>query len=165
MKAIKFICWQFVFAAICACSNPKPTPQDAAQETTQVAEESTEAVKEQGTIFYDITFEEALEKAKAENKYVFINFHTKTCGPCRKMEKVVFPTPECGEYINKRFVPIMIDGEDDGIGSEIAKKYQIFIFPTYLILSPDCFKEGEISGAEFDVNKFLGMLKTILHEK
>ena len=81
------------------------------------------------------------------------------------MEKVVFPTPECGEYINKRFVPIMIDGEDDGIGSEIAKEYQIFIFPTYLILSPDSFKEGEISGAEFDVNKFLGMLKTILHEK
>lgn len=165
MKAIKVICWQLVFIAICACANAKTAPQDTAQDTTQVAEATIEAVKEQRTIFYDITFEEALEKAKAENKYVLIDFYTKTCGPCKKMEKVVFSTPECGEYINERFISIKIDGEDEGIGAEIAKKYKVFIFPTYLILTPNCFKEGEISGAEYDVNKFLDMLKTILHEK
>ena len=37
----------------------------------------------------------------------------------------------------------MIDGEDNGTGTEIAKKYSIFIYPTYLILSADCFKEGD----------------------
>ena len=94
----------------------------------------------------------------------FINFHTNTCGPCKKMEKTVFPTTECGEYVNERFIPIMLDGEDDGVGTSIAKKYQIFIYPTYLILTPDGRKEGEISGAEFDINKFLDMLRTIMHE-
>jgi hypothetical protein len=33
-----------------------------------------------------------------------------------------------------------------------------------MILRPNGFKEGEIQGAEYDVDKFIGMLKTILHE-
>ena len=158
MKNIKLFAGIIAFAAICACGNTKTEPQ------AQTAENTIEEVKEQGTVFYDITLEEALEKAKAEGKHVLINFHTSTCVPCKKMEKEVFPTPECGEYINKHFVPIVIDGEDDGIGTEHAKYYQVFIFPSYLILSSDGFKEGEIIGAEFDVNKFLEMLKEINHD-
>ena len=158
MKNIKLFAGIMAFAAICACGNTKTEPQ------AQTAENIIEEVKEQGTVFYDITLEEALEKAKAEGKHVLINFHTSTCVPCKKMEKEVFPTPECGEYINKHFVPIVIDGEDDGIGTEHAKYYQVFIFPSYLILSSDGFKEGEIIGAEFDINKFLDMLKEIIHD-
>ncbi len=160
MKTIKLLAGALTLAAICACGNTKPNPQPQAQ----VSAPCIEAAKEQGTIFHDITLEKALEKAKAENKYVFINFHTSACGPCRKMKQEVFPTTECGEYINKHFVPILIDGEDEGAGTELAHKYQVFIFPTYLILTPDGFKEGEISGAEYDVKKFLDMLKTIIHD-
>ena len=127
-------------------------------------EGKTGTAKEQGAVFLDITLEKALEKAKAENKYVLINFHTKTCGPCKKMEKTVFPTKKCGEYINSHFIPIVVDGEDNGAGTELAKKHQVFIYPTYMILRPDGFKEGEILGAEYDVDKFIGMLKTIVHE-
>ena len=159
MKTIKLFAGIMAFAAICACGNTKPGAE------AQAVENAIEEVKEQGTVFYDITVEEALAKAKAENKYVLINFHTSTCVPCKKMEKEVFPTPECGEYVNEHFVPIAIDGEDDGIGTEHAKYYQVFIFPSYLILSPNGFKEGEVLGAEFDVNKFLDMLKEIIHDK
>lgn len=161
MKTIKLLVGICALAAMSACGNTKADSQNP----TQAAETTVEATKEQGTVFYDITLEEALKKAKAEGKYVLIDFHTTTCVPCKKMEKEVFPTPECGEYINTHFVPIMIDGEDDGVGTEMAKEYQVFIFPTYMILSPDGFKEGEILGAECDVEKFLGMLKEIIHEK
>ena len=146
------------FAAICACGNTKPEVQ------AQAAENTKKEVKEQGTVFHDITLAEAMNKAKAEGKYILVDFHTSTCLPCKKMEKEVFPTPECGEYINSHFVPIMIDGEDDGAGTELAKEYQVFIFPTYMILSPDGRKEGEVIGAEYDVNKFIEMLKEIIHE-
>lgn len=158
MKTIRLFAGIIAFTAICACGNTKPESQATATEN------AIEEVKEQGTVFYDITLEEALAKAKAEGKYVLINFHTSTCVPCKKMKKEVFPTPECGKYINEHFVPIVIDGEDDGIGTEYAKQYQVFIFPSYLILSPDGFKEGEVQGAEFDVNKFLEMLKEIIHD-
>ena len=158
MKTIKLFAGICAIAAICACGNAKQDSQNPSQEAT------VEETKEQGTVFYDITVEEALAKAKAENKYVLINFHTSTCVPCKKMEMEVFPTPECGKYVNEHFVPIAIDGEDDGIGTEYAKHYQVFIFPSYLILSPDGFKEGEVIGAEYDVNKFLEMLKEIIHD-
>ena len=161
MKTIKLLVGICALAAMSACGNTKADSQNP----TPVAEATVEATKAQGTVFYDITLEEALKKAKAEGKYVLIDFHTTTCVPCKKMEKEVFPTPECGEYINTHFVPIMIDGEDDGVGTEMAKEYQVFIFPTYMILSPDGFKEGEILGAECDVEKFLGMLKEIIHDK
>lgn len=161
MRTIRLFVGSFIaLMTICACGNTKPNTQEPAP----VVEDTIEVVKEQGTVFFDITLEEALEKAKAEEKLVFINFHTNTCGPCKKMEKTVFPTTECGEYVNERFIPIMLDGEDDGVGTSIAKKYQIFIYPTYLILTPDGRKEGEISGAEFDINKFLDKLRTIIHE-
>ena len=159
MKTIKLFAGICAIAAMCACGNAKPEAQ------AQAAENIVEEVKEQGTVFYDLTLEEALAKAKAEGKYVLVDFHTSTCAPCKKMEKEVFPTIECGEYINKHFVPIMFDGEDDGTGTELAEKYQVFIFPTYLILSPDGFKEGEVMGAEYDVNKFLEMFKEIIHDK
>ena len=142
----------FILIATCACSN---TPK-----TTKEAESTTEITKEEGTIFFDITLNEALEKARLENKYVLINFHSTYCAPCKKMEKEVFPTPECGEYINKKFIPIMVDGEDEGYGTELAKQHKIFIYPSYLILSPNRSLVGEIIGAEHDVNKFLDMLKT-----
>ena len=45
---------------ICACGNTKPNTQEAAP----VVEDTVEVVKEQGTVFLDITLEEALEKAK-----------------------------------------------------------------------------------------------------
>lgn len=160
MKTIKLFAGILALAAICSCGNTKSNTQNPAQE----AETAVEEVKEQGTVFYDITLEEAIAKAKAEGKYVLVDFYTKTCAPCKKMEMEVLPTVECGEYINRRFVPIMIDGEDDGVGTAIAEQYQVFIFPTYMVLSPDGFKEGEVIGAEFDVNKFLDMLKTIVHD-
>ena len=153
--------------------NPEEQPQTTSTEENTHTEETTnintptkesKETKEQATIFLDLTLEEAFKKAKTEGKYVFINFHTSTCAPCKKMEKEVFPLPECSEYINKLFIPITIDGEDDGIGTEWAKKHQIFIFPTYLILSPDNFKLGEILGAEYKVDKFLEMIKTIVEQ-
>lgn len=162
MKTIKTIILLSA-VAICSCGNTKSLSNDTAG-AVDVAVEATKDAVAQGTVFYDITPEKAFEKAAAEGKMVLIDFYTKTCGPCKKMKKVVFSTPECGEYVNKRFVPIMLDGEDGGIGTELAKKYDIQIFPSYLVLLPDGFREGIIMGAEYEVNKFLGMLKLILHE-
>ena len=126
MKRVILICC--FIGAICACGNAKSNPQDTTK-ATDTNIEVKEVVEEQGTVFYDITLEQALEKAKADSKLVLVNFHTKTCGPCKKMEKTVFPNPECGKYVNDHFVPITIDGEDGGTGQEIAKKYNILIVP------------------------------------
>lgn len=114
------------------------------------------------TKFQDITLEEALEKAKAEGKRVFINCHTETCGPCRMMEKNVFPQKECGDYFNKNYVCISKDMEK-GEGSTINDKYGIEIYPTYLILNPDGTEVCKVIGAVKDAKKFIKRIEdTIL---
>ena len=162
MKTVKNICLLLVLA-ICACGNAVKGCK--AEGVENGVKEIAVEQKSQGTVFYDITPEEAFKKAETEGKYVLICFITKTCGPCKKMKKVVFSTAECGEYLNKRFVTISMDGEDGGIGQEFAKKYEVFIYPTYLVLQPDGFREGMIQGAEFNIPAFLDMFRTILHDK
>ena len=80
------------------------------------------------------------------------------------MEKEVFPQEKLGQFVNERFVPIMRDIEE-GEGLEIAEKYNIQIYPTLLVLLPNAAKEGEIVGAEFNIDSLIGLLKTILHEE
>lgn len=158
MRIIKKAFCLCLVIAMWACGNTTHTKSTAENEVQENV--SVEEVK--GVVFQDITLEQALEKAKNENKYVFIDFYSKTCAPCKKMEKTVFTTAECGKYVNDNFIPIKIDGEDNAEGTVIVKRYKIFIFPTYLILDPEASKVGEVSGAELDVNKFIGMLKDII---
>lgn len=169
MKTAKTI-GTLLIIAMCSCSNnatadkQDTTQTDVTIQETQPAVEAKAITSEPGVVFYDLTLDEALEKAKIEGKYVLIDCNTKTCGPCRRMEKEVFPQEKLGKFVNERFVPIMKDMEE-GEGLEIAEKYNIQIFPTLLVLLPNAAKEGQIMGAEFDIDALIGMLKTILHEE
>lgn len=89
-----------------------------------------------GTFFEDLTFKEALLKAGKVGKPVFIDCYTKTCGPCKYMVKNIFPLKACGDYFNSNYVCIMKDMEE-GDGLDIAQKYHVSIYPTYLILNAD----------------------------
>ncbi len=90
----------------------------------------------QGIIFEHGTFTEALAKAKAENKFVFMDCYTTWCGPCKVLAKNVFPQPEVGEVFNEQFVNLKVDMEK-GEGIELAKKYEIKAYPTLLFMDAD----------------------------
>ncbi|MBL7840378.1 MAG: thioredoxin family protein [Cyclobacteriaceae bacterium] len=89
-----------------------------------------------GIKFETGTWAEILAKAKQQNKYVFVDAFTTWCGPCKWMDKNVFPTAEAGEYFNKNFVNAKIDMEK-GEGLDIAKKYNVQAYPTYLYVDGD----------------------------
>ena len=87
------------------------------------------------TNFRDITYKEALAAAKAEKKLVFIDFYTSWCGPCKMIMKNIFPLKEVGNYLNSKFVCIKIDAEK-GEGPELAKRYQVKAYPTFVAINP-----------------------------
>ncbi|WP_370478529.1 thioredoxin family protein [Tamlana flava] len=89
----------------------------------------------QGIEFDHISLDEALSKAKNENKLVFIDFYTVWCGPCKKMAKTVFPLPEVGEVYNKSFVSLKLDAEKEG--EAVAKQYNVTGYPTLMYLDTD----------------------------
>lgn len=90
----------------------------------------------QGILFETGTFAEALNKAKQENKIVFLDVYTTWCGPCKQMAANLFPTTEAGNLYNKHFINYKIDAEK-GEGLEVAAKYKIQGYPTNLFLRPD----------------------------
>ena len=55
---------------------------------------------------------EALERAKKENKIIFLSVGYSTCYWCHVMERKVFSNPEIAEQMNKNFINIKIDREE-----------------------------------------------------
>ena len=78
---------------------------------------------------------EAVAKAKAENKLIFIDFYTQWCGPCLNMAQTVFSLPTVGYYYNQTFINLKIDAEE-GEGITLAKKYGVRSYPTYAFIDP-----------------------------
>lgn len=105
------------------------------------------ASAQEGVNFRDITLEEALRQAKAENKLVFMDCYTSWCGPCKNMAEKVFPQKAAGDYFNPRFVCVKYDMEK-GDGKELAKKYEVHAYPTSLMLRPDGTVQHRLVGGD-----------------
>ncbi|HJW08347.1 MAG TPA: thioredoxin domain-containing protein, partial [Holophagaceae bacterium] len=56
--------------------------------------------------------EEALAKAKAEDKPIFLSIGYSACHWCHVMERESFENPEVAEILNAHFVPIKVDREE-----------------------------------------------------
>lgn len=85
-------------------------------------------------IEHNATWQQILDKAKKENKFIFLDAYASWCGPCKWMSKEVFPKPEVGASINPHYISAKIDMEK-GEGLELAKKYNVRNYPTYLFFN------------------------------
>jgi thiol-disulfide isomerase/thioredoxin len=90
----------------------------------------------QGIIFQELTLKEAMAKAAdpASPKLIFVDCYTSWCGPCIEMAKQEFPKKISGDFFNPKFVSVKFDIEK-GEGIDIGKKYDVKMFPTFLILN------------------------------
>ena len=87
----------------------------------------------QGIQFFEGTWKEAMEKAKQEEKLLFIDCYAKWCGPCKAMAKNTFTVKEVGEYYNENFINLKLDMEEaDGVS--FGHKYAVSAYPTLYFL-------------------------------
>ena len=117
----------------------------------------------QGVNSQHLTYAEALEKAKAENKLVFMDCYTSWCGPCKYMAKEVFTLKEAGDYFNSRFVNVKFDMEK-GEGKELAQKFSVYVYPTFLILRTDGSIQYKIVGGN-ELEELITKVERGLHKK
>lgn len=82
---------------------------------------------------------EAMDKAKKENKVLFLEAYTEWCSSCKYMSSSVFPQAIVGKYYNEHFVNYKLNMEtDEAIGMDTA--LGVYAYPTLLFISP----KGEI---------------------
>jgi len=90
----------------------------------------------QGIEFFHGTWPEALEKAKTEQKLIFVDAFASWCGPCKRMASTVFTEQEVGDYFNANFIPLKIDMEKPE-NAEFAGKYPVHAYPTLYFIDAE----------------------------
>lgn len=88
---------------------------------------------DKGIQFFQGTWEQALQKAKDENKIIFLDIYATWCGPCKLLDRRTFSDLSVGTYYNAHFINISLNGEE-GEGAVLAGKYAIRGYPTLLFL-------------------------------
>lgn len=86
-----------------------------------------------GITFFKGDWKSLLNESDKRNKLIFVDVYTDWCPPCKRMDKEVFPLAEVGNVYNEFFVNYKLNAEV-GEGIELAKKYAIKAYPTYLFI-------------------------------
>jgi len=87
--------------------------------------------------------DEAFEKAKQENRPIFLSIGYSSCHWCHVMEREVFENEEIAEYLNKHFVSIKVDREErPDIDKHFQNVHQLLNqrpggWPASIFLTPD----------------------------
>jgi thiol-disulfide isomerase/thioredoxin len=91
-------------------------------------------IQGQGIDFFHGTFAEAVEKAKKEDKLVFMDAFAEWCGPCKRMAATVFKEEKVGNFFNQNFVNVKMDMEK-GEGQALSGRFNVSAYPTLLFIN------------------------------
>ncbi len=95
----------------------------------------------------ELNWQQVVAKAKKEKKYIFVDCYATWCGPCKKMDKEVYPSQKVGAFFNNKFISIKLQMDSTKQDNEEVKKwhqtaadfmklYKVNSFPTFLYFSP-----------------------------
>ncbi|TWF41679.1 uncharacterized protein DUF255 [Chitinophaga polysaccharea] len=118
------------------------------------------------------TWAEVKAKAKAENKYIFMDCFTTWCGPCKMMSAQIFPQEKVGNFMNDKYVSVKVQMDQTAKDNEevkqwyadaqqIEKEYSVRAYPTFLVFAPDGrIVDRQVGGSEADqfINRFTASL-------
>jgi len=94
--------------------------------------ENTVINKEPGIHFIEQDWEKALKAAHDSKKLVFLDIYATWCGPCKMLKQYTFTDSAVGEFFNKNFINVSVDGEK-GVGPQLAEKYSIEGYPSLIV--------------------------------
>ena len=147
---------------ILSVTNPAEAEKDA-QKFIQAGEEALKAAEvkranSRSIQFQDLSFKDALAKAKEEKKLIFIDAYTSWCQPCLLMLKNVFTIDKVADFYNEHFINLKLDF---GKEKELCEKFGVKGFPAFLFVNGDgklVHKEGGYTPSD----KFIGYGKKAL---
>lgn len=107
-------------------------------------------VRAQGIEFFHGTWEEALAKAEAEDKLIFVDAYASWCGPCKTMSRNVFPVAKVGDFFNDSFINMKFDMEKEE-STDFRKTHRVSAYPTlFWINSKNEVVHKSVGGKQVD---------------
>lgn len=105
-----------------------------------------------------LTWEQVLQKAKRENKYIFLDCYATWCLPCKMMDEKVYPLEKVGDYYNAHFISVKVQmdktDKDDSLikkwyrdAANLQSSYSVNAFPSFLFFSPDGTPVHKVTGS------------------
>ncbi|HWK05560.1 MAG TPA: thioredoxin family protein [Puia sp.] len=96
----------------------------------------------------DLNWMQVKAKAKAENKYIFVDVYATWCGPCKRMDKEVYTNRRVGDAMKEKFIPVKVQMDSTQQDNEqirnwyaearrLTEEYKISGYPSFLFFTPD----------------------------
>jgi thioredoxin-related protein len=115
-----------------------------------------------------LTWNQILDRAKVEKKYIFVDCYTSWCMPCRRMDQEVYSDQIVAKFINENFISVKIQMDtsrrDDAkvikwyhTACQIRSEFSVNEYPTLLFLSPKGHLVHKSVGFK-DVNSMLSLV-------
>ncbi|RFM32793.1 thioredoxin domain-containing protein [Chitinophaga silvisoli] len=118
----------------------------------------------QGIQFASSDLATAINMAKQQNKLLFIDMYTDWCGPCKMMEKEIFPLEKVGQLYNENFICCRINAEKT-VGPDLVKKYEVEGYPTFLFITPEGDLIAKGIGYKESPDPFIELGRSAIHKK
>lgn len=112
------------------------------------------ALAETGLVM--LSLDDALTKAKQENKAVLVDMSAIWCPTCRKLDKTILSNVLVKQAISEKYVFSRIEYESDE-GSAFMARYNVRGFPTLLILDANGAALKQLN-LTFVVDEFIAQL-------
>jgi len=107
-------------------------------------------------IQFEHDFNQALQKAKSQNKEVMMMYSAPWCPECDYMKEVVFKDQEVKQYIQKHFIVLSLDIQKD----RLPEGFDYMGIPTFFIIDQNGKEKNRIVGGN-KADKFLKSLKAL----
>lgn len=100
----------------------------------------------QSVAYSQLSFNDALTKAKEENKKVIVDVYTDWCGWCKKMDAEAYSNSDVKKIIEESFIFVKLNAEGTNTLTYNGKKYteqdlaalfEVSGYPTTVFLEPD----------------------------
>lgn len=96
--------------------------------------------------YSQLGFNDAMTKARNENKKVIVDIYTDWCGWCKKMDAEAYSNSDVKKIIADNFIFVKLDAEGKNkvtyngkqyTEEELSYYFEVFSFPTTVFLEPD----------------------------